>query len=109
MPVPPADTLTPGLSERLVVQIDVSSWIQETFTVSPDSQRVAYVAQVGDKQFVVVDEREGKPYDGIVRGGRIIFDSADRLHYLALKGADIYLVEERIERDRENGSKKTRQ
>jgi len=66
MPVPPADTLTPGLSERLVVQIDVSSWIQETFTVSPDSQRVAYVAQVGDKQFVVVDEREGKPYDGIV-------------------------------------------
>jgi hypothetical protein len=127
-------TPTPVLSERLVVQIDFSSWIQESFTVSPDSQRVAYVAQLGDKQlvvvdgkeeepydgigtlifsldsqrvaygaqvgdkwFVVVDGKEEKPYDGIVRGGSIIFDSADSLHYLALKGADIYLVEERIQ------------
>ena len=64
---------------------------------SSDSQRVAYVARVGDRWFMVVDGKETKPYDGIVRGGRIIFDSADRLHYLALKGADIYLVEERIE------------
>jgi hypothetical protein len=47
---------------------------------------------------MVVDGKEGKPYDGILiakEGG--IFDSADRLHYLAVKGADIYLVEERIE------------
>ena len=57
------------------------------------------MAQVGDKRFVVVDRQERKPYDGIVTigGGRIIFDSADGLHYLSLKGADIYLVEERIE------------
>jgi hypothetical protein len=41
--------------------------------------------------------REGKRYDGIVGGGRIIFDCADRLHYLAAKGDDIYLVEERIQ------------
>jgi len=48
-----------------------------------DSQRVAYTAQVGKKvlffgkkkQFVVVDGREGEQYDGIVIGGRIIFDS----------------------------------
>ena len=66
---------------------------------SPDSQRVAYRAGVGDKQFVVVDGKEGQPYDGIVTigGGRIVFDSADRLHYLARKGDDIYLVEERIQ------------
>jgi hypothetical protein len=131
-PVPPTDTLTPGPSERLVVQVDFSSWIQESFTVSPDSQRVAYGAVVsdkwfvvvdgkeeqqydgigapifspdsqrvaygagvGNKQFVVVDGKEGKPYDGIV-GGRIVFDSADSLHYLAFKGTDFYLVEERI-------------
>ena len=48
--------------------------------------------------------QEGKPYDWIVptfslqeeRRG-IIFDSADRLHYLAQKGDGIYLVEERIQ------------
>ena len=122
------------VSEILVAQIDFSSWIQESLTVSPDSQRVAcgaivsdkafmvvdgkerkpydgiaapifspdsqrvaYGAKVGSKVLVVVDGKEGKPYDGIVRGGKIIFDSADRLHYLALKGADVYLVEERIQ------------
>ena len=65
---------------------------------SSDSQHVAYGAAVGDKQFVVVDGKEGKGYDGIVTigGGRIIFDSPDSLHYLATKGASIYLVEERI-------------
>jgi len=66
---------------------------------SLDSQRVAYGTGEGDKRFVVVDGKEGKPYDGIATmgGGRIIFDSADSFHYLAAKGADIYLVEERIQ------------
>ena len=66
---------------------------------SPDSQRVAYGAQAGEKRFVVVDGKEGELYDEIVtdEGGGIIFDSADRLHYLAIKGEGIYLVEERIQ------------
>jgi len=83
-------------SERLIGKMK-SSWIRESFIVSPDSQRVAYVVLLGDKQLVVVDGKEGQQYDGLVRGGRIIFDSADRLHYLARKGDDIYLVEERIQ------------
>jgi Tol biopolymer transport system component len=62
---------------------------------SPDSKRVAYVAQAGDKQFVVVDREEGKQYDAIPEG-RIIFDSPDSFHYLAIKGNNIYLVEERV-------------
>ena len=66
---------------------------------SPDSQRVGYAAQVGNKRCVVVDGKEGKQYDSIVYlgGGKIMFDSADSLHYLALKGGGIYLVEERIQ------------
>ena len=65
---------------------------------SPDSKRVAYGARVGNKWCVVVDRKEEKQYDGIVtkREGSIIFDSAESLHYLALIGNDIYLVEERI-------------
>ncbi len=85
------------VSERFIVQIDFSSWISESFKVSPDSKRVAYAAGVDDKWFVVVDGEEGKEYDGFVGGGRIIFDSPDSLHHLALKGSSsIYLVEERI-------------
>jgi dipeptidyl aminopeptidase/acylaminoacyl peptidase len=126
------------VSERLIAQIDFSSWIQESFKVSPDSRRVAYMAQEGNKQFVVVDGKEEKKYDGIgegtlifspdsrrvayvaqegnkwvvvvdgkeekkydgivtLGGGRVIFDSPDSLHYLAIeKGNKIYLVEEAI-------------
>ena len=70
-----------------------------TLTFSPDSQRVAYVAGVGNKWSVVVDGQEGNQYDGVIvlGGGRIIFDSPDSLHYFAVKGASIHLVEERIE------------
>jgi len=66
---------------------------------SPDSERVTYYAGVGNRRFVVVDGQEGKQYDAIVTGGggRIIFDSPDNLHYLALRGNSIYLVTERIE------------
>ncbi len=69
-----------------------------TLIFSPDSKRMAYVAGAGNKYFVVVDGKEGKQYDSIVtiRGGRIVFDSSDRLHYLVVKGNDIYLVEERL-------------
>ena len=94
----PTPTPTKAVSESLVAQVDLSSWIQESFMVSSDSKRVAYVAQVGNKWFVVVDGDEGKQYDSVVTigGGGIVFDSPDRLHYLAMKGNSIYLVEERI-------------
>ena len=80
------------VSERLIGQIDFSSWIKKSFKVSPDSKRVAYAAKVGSKWFVVVDGKEEKQYDGIITigGGKIIFDSSDSLHYLALKGESIF-------------------
>jgi hypothetical protein len=63
-----------------------------------DSQHVAYAARVDDSQFVVVDGKEGKQYNKILgEGVKITFDSPDSLHYLALKGNSVYLVEERIE------------
>jgi len=86
------------ISEKFIVQVDFSSVIEESIRVSPDSQRVAYAAGIGKKQFVVVDGKEEKQYDAIVRGGLVVFDSFDSLHYLAVKGNSIYLVEENIKR-----------
>jgi glucose/arabinose dehydrogenase len=64
---------------------------------SPDNRHVAYVAKAKDKWAVVVDGKERKSYDRIVSyGGRVIFDSADKLSYLAREGSDIYLVEESL-------------
>lgn len=65
---------------------------------SLDSRRVAYGAQVGNKKLVVIDRKEGKDYDDIVTdgGGKIIFDSPDSVHYLAVNADNIFLVEERL-------------
>lgn len=84
-------------SERFVVKIDTSSWRDGSLKVSPDSKRVAYAALVGNKRFVVVDGKEGKRYDGIIvmGGGKIVFD-VDSIYYLAIKGEEIYLVEEKF-------------
>jgi len=72
---------------------------------SPDSRRVAYWAAVGQTRFVVVDGKEGKSYDGSPKGTRIVFDSANALHYIAFKmkakagntSLDVFLVEETID------------
>lgn len=87
------------VSERLITEVDFSSWIPPSFKVSPDSKRIAYVALIDNKWFVVLNGKEGRRYDGIVGigGGRLIFDSPESLHYLAQKGRSIYLVEEKIE------------
>jgi hypothetical protein len=53
-------------SEKRIAQIDTTTWIPESFKVSPDGRRVAYGAGVGDQRLVVVDDQEGKRYDEIV-------------------------------------------
>jgi hypothetical protein len=96
-PTPPP---TPGriVSERFIVEIDRSSWIPESLTVSPDGRRVAYMDKESGTQFVVVDGTEGKQYNVIItaNGGGISFDSSNSFHYLAFKGDSVYLVEERV-------------
>jgi hypothetical protein len=49
--------------------------------------------------FVIVDGKEKKQYDGIISigGAGVIFDSPASIHYLALKGNSIYLVQERAQ------------
>ena len=94
---------------------------------SPDSKRIAYPVRKGKKWSIVIDAIEGQFYDEILVfpggervfesldnypvydfiarkleselaiRGRLVFDNPDRIHYLALKGNTIYLVEETFE------------
>ena len=80
------------VSERLIVQIDLSSWISESLRVSPDSRRVAYVAQVGNKWFVVVDSKEEKQYDSIGAGAPIFSPVSRRVAYVAQVGNKCFVV-----------------
>ena len=62
---------------------------------SPDGRRIAYAAKEGAKQFVVVDGKEERGYDAIVgdRQELVVFDSDDSLHYLAVRGGGLYIIE----------------
>jgi Tol biopolymer transport system component len=73
--------------------------IEEDLYFSAGGQHVAMVAHVGDEELVVVDGVEGKPYDLIITlgGGKVQFDSEERFHYLAVKGGELFLVDESIE------------
>lgn len=53
--------------EKLICHYDPST-MAEAPVFSPDSRRVAYEAQVGEKWFVVVDGKDGKAYYGFAEG-----------------------------------------
>jgi len=67
--------------------------IRKDITYSLDSQGIAYVAKLGDKQVVVINGIEGKPYDNIPRN---IIATSTSFRYLGVKGNDIYLVDEKL-------------
>jgi len=62
-----------GKEEKLYDRIG-----EESLTFSPDSRRVAYVAQDGSKSLVVVDGKEENTYDGIIRGESLFFSPDSR-------------------------------
>jgi len=76
---------------------------------SPDSKHVAYGAKRDEKWFVIVDGTESKEYDAIYQGPRrfdsqtkyqefqFFFDSPTKLHTLAKRDGEIFLVEIEIE------------
>lgn len=65
---------------------------------SPDSKYLAYVAYFGEKCVVVVNGTESSAYTNFLHGSKIVFDSPDSLHYLAMIEQSVYLVQEKLKR-----------
>jgi hypothetical protein len=81
--LPEQPTGTAGApSETPVTQIDYSTWISNTFTISPDGRRAAYVARQSDAFVVVVDGQMEGPFlqVGTGDGGGMPFFSPDSRH-----------------------------
>ncbi|MGB9488739.1 MAG: hypothetical protein WCD04_21820, partial [Terriglobia bacterium] len=68
-----------------------------TLTVSPDSKRVAYAAQRGDRQLVVVDAVEAKEYDWIGKGAPVFSPDSKRVAYVAKRGGKWSVVVDDVE------------
>jgi len=69
----------------------------DSFTVSPDGQRVAYVVPADAGRRVKVDGKEGKGYGGILEGSLIFSPDSKRAAYVAVKGKKRIVVIEEVE------------
>jgi Tol biopolymer transport system component len=63
--------------------------LKGTPAFSPDSKRIAY----GVKRWVVVHGGKTKEFADIVNGICLVFDSSTKLHTLAVRDKEIFLVE----------------
>src|SRR5207244_4772751 len=81
-----------NVTEKRLVQIDFSRLIPELFTVSPDSQHVAYGARAEQKQVVIVDGQVGKPYQAILGGTLRFSPDSKRLAYGVQQDRQSFLV-----------------
>ncbi len=65
---------------------------------SPDGKRVSYVVSSKGKQFVVVDAKEGVPFDAILPPrGSATFDSNEVVRYLAHEGMNVYSIVQQLD------------
>lgn len=71
---------------------------QNSLAFSPDGKNLVYSARRGNKWFVVLDNHEGRLYDGIVtdEGPQIRFNGPAFFQYVALDGRRIVAIKERI-------------
>ena len=78
-----------GFGDRVVVgseeQPEYENILASSIVFSPDGQRLAYVAEEADQQFVIVDGIEGERYDQVETTSIVFSPDSRRLAYLAVK------------------------
>ena len=65
---------------------------KDDLVFSPDSKHLAYSANTKAGWVVTVNGTETSAHGGIIRGGRIIFDTLESLHLLSVSGGEVYLM-----------------
>ncbi len=71
------------------------------FSFSPDSQHVAYVAELGGRQFMVVDGVQGEQYDEI--NGFVFSPDSKHLAYVAELGGRQFMVVDGVQSEQYDG------
>lgn len=94
-------TLNRVVSEKLVAQVDFSSWEEASMIISPDCKRVAYAGTRGNSWFMVVDGIEGKQYDMV--GLPYFNPDSQHVAYTAKAGKRWFVVVDGIEEKQYDG------
>ncbi|MCD4782858.1 MAG: hypothetical protein K8T10_03395 [Candidatus Eremiobacteraeota bacterium] len=74
------------VTQTLIAEITPTSWIPESMTISPDGKHWAFVMKKNGKELVVIDGKENKEYELILKGaeGYIAFSpNSERVIYFA--------------------------
>ncbi|RPI79030.1 MAG: hypothetical protein EHM45_04395 [Desulfobacteraceae bacterium] len=74
--------------EKTIAFVDVNC-MQETFIVSPNGRRVAFVVREDDHEFVVVDGKKGKKYREIMEGTLSFSPDSESVVYGARLGGEL--------------------
>lgn len=80
------------VTEQLILSPDPTEWIESTLRISPDGKRIAYVKNVEGMKCIVVDGKEGMPYDNIALGKNLFSPDGKRFAYAALRGEKRFVV-----------------
>jgi len=91
------------VAEKLITQVDFTSWIPKSLKISPDGKRLVYGARVRDKRFAVVDGEEGRQYDSILRGTPVFRPDSKQIAYAAQLGNQWFVVQGKKEEKRYDG------
>jgi Tol biopolymer transport system component len=104
-PVPPVGTgptSTPDVQvmdnpdslvvQTLLVPIDASQWIQESFVVSPDKKHMGYISAYGGNYVVFLDGRRGPEYSGVLEGTLTFSPDSKRTAYAAVKNGNVVVL-----------------
>ena len=70
----------------------------DQYFFSDDESLLAYIAAIGEEEMVLINGAPGNKYETIMTmgGGSVIFDGIEKMHYMAIKGGKLLLVEEQL-------------
>lgn len=85
------------LSEQLICNVNLKSFVDGSSTVSSDNKHFAYIEKSGNKQRVVLDGKRGKLYSSIFKETLTFTDKSNHLIYLAREGNKFVMIIDGIE------------
>ncbi len=100
----PAPTSTPDVqitdnpdsvvTQTLLVQIDASQWIQDSFATSPDKKHIGYISAVGANYVMFIDGKKSPEYSGVLENTLKFSPDSQHYAYAALQGTRITIIQD---------------